>query len=513
LSDPTLPVLLGEGFRELPLVPPPGAIETLVGLAELVESWGRRLNLTGHRDSRTIAKRLVLDAAALMTHLPDFVAVADLGAGAGFPGLPLAILRPDARVFLVEARERRHHFQRHVIRELGISNVEAVRGRIERRTSTEAGPMDAPMGTTWRLVGSSWGITSSLSRYPDGSCWLADGLVRGTSCGATENALAWESALKSFKRVWFEKLPDDKIARGRPPAHCGTYARGGGIGVTKQSRVIAVVNQKGGVGKTTTAVNLAACLAASERSTLLVDLDPQGNASSAFGISKPIRQVYDALIGACVMKDALLPTAFSHLHVVPSGPDLVGAEIELVSALSRERRLESALADLRDSYELVIVDCPPSLGLLTLNALTAADSVLVPMQCEYYALEGLARLLDTVELVREHLNPSLCLEGIVLTMVDMRNNLSRQVEAEVRSHFGSQVYRTRIPRNVRLSEAPSHGKPIILYDIQSRGAIAYLRLGEELISKLSLAATPRRPPPLAAELVPPESSQTGGESR
>jgi chromosome partitioning protein len=274
--------------------------------------------------------------------------------------------------------------------------------------------------------------------------------------------------------------------------------------VAKHSRVIAVVNQKGGVGKTTTAVNLAACFAASERSTLLVDLDPQGNASSAFGISDPPRQIYDAIIGSCVMKDAALPTALSHLHLVPAGPDLVGAEIELVSAMSRERRLESALADLRESYEIVVIDCPPSLGLLTLNALTAADSIIIPMQCEYYALEGLARLLDTVELVREHLNPRLTVEGIALTMVDMRNNLSRQVEAEVRSHFGDKVYRTRIPRNVRLSEAPSHGKPIILYDIQSRGAIAYLRLGEEVLRSLDLADLPRRPPPLPGGVVPLE---------
>ncbi len=251
------------------------------------------------------------------------------------------------------------------------------------------------------------------------------------------------------------------------------------------SRVFAVANQKGGVAKTTTAVNLAASFAVSERRTLLVDMDPQANATSGLGVPPPERQIYDVLVGRCVMKDAIVPTELDYLSLTPSAPDLVGAELELVEAPDRARRLERALADVREAYELVLVDCPPSLGLLTLNALTAADRVIVPLQAEYYALEGLARLMDTIEAVRRSFNPGLELEGILLTMMDARNTLCRQVAEEVRRHFGAQVFRTEVPRNVRLSEAPSHGRPALLYDIRSKGAEAYLQLAAELLQRLA----------------------------
>jgi len=268
------------------------------------------------------------------------------------------------------------------------------------------------------------------------------------------------------------------------------YPRGLPVGENRTlGRIIAIANQKGGVGKTTTAVNLAASLAAAERRVLAVDADPQGNLTSGLGRKTPEtqRSLYEALIGQEPLGELMVSTDLEHLTLVPSDRNLTGAEVELVPLMAREFRLKEALAPVSGEFDYVIVDCPPSLGLLTVNALAAADSVLIPLQCEYYALEGISELTATLERIRQALNPALEVEGVLLTMVDERTNLTQQVIAEIRTHFQDQVFETQVPRSVRLAEAPSFGKPAILYDIRSKGAEAYLQLARELLSQGQLA--------------------------
>lgn len=248
--------------------------------------------------------------------------------------------------------------------------------------------------------------------------------------------------------------------------------------------MIALANQKGGVGKTTSSVNLSSSLAFLGKKVLLVDIDPQGNASSGVGVNKGEIEhcIYDVLVDDVAIQDVLQKTDLDNLNVIPATIQLAGAEVELVPAISREIRLKKAIDSIRDDYDYVIIDCPPSLGLLTLNALTAADSVLIPVQCEYYALEGLSQLLNTIRIVQKHLNEDLQIEGVLLTMLDARTNLGIQIIEEVKKYFQNKVFNTIIPRNVRLSEAPSHGKPILLYDAKSKGAEVYLELAKEVVA-------------------------------
>jgi len=253
--------------------------------------------------------------------------------------------------------------------------------------------------------------------------------------------------------------------------------------VLSMPKIVAICNQKGGVGKTSTAVSMASCIALEGRKTLLIDLDPQGNATSGVGIDKSQVQksIYDALLDSAPVQELILQTQVSNLHIVPSNQDLSGIEVELVGELSREGRLRKALTSLDSSFDIVVIDCPPSFGLLTINALTAANSVIIPIQCEYYALEGLSQLIKTITLIRDNLNPSLEVEGIVMTMADYRTKLTQEVIDEVRKHFGPKVYQTVIPRNIRLSEAPGFGKPIFLYDKDSEGAKKYKELTKEFM--------------------------------
>jgi len=277
-------------------------------------------------------------------------------------------------------------------------------------------------------------------------------------------------------------------------------------------KIISIANQKGGVGKTTTAINLCSCLGRAGKKVLLIDIDPQSNATSGLGLEreKAEKSIYECMLGDVIASDLIKPLPWQNVYIIPSNRNLTGAEVELISVEGRERLLTDCLASNKANFDFIIIDCPPSLGLLTINALTASDSVLMPIQCEYYALEGLGQLLETYNLVRQRLNPLLEIEGILMTMADLRTNLSEQVEADVRNHFGDRVYKTVIPRNVRLSEAPGFGKPVVEYDIYCAGSQSYLALAKEFLMRNNMPIVEED---AAEEERPRQNDPPGGSGR
>ena len=484
--------------REAALALVPVSRETLGRLDRFVATllaWQKRINLIAPASVGEIWTRHVADSLQLLPLAPAARVWLDLGSGGGFPGLMIACAladTPAARVHLVESTGKKAAFLREAVRVTGAPAI-VHQARIEH------------MGTT--LDESIEVVTArALAPLTDlldlAEPWLKRGaqalFPKGQDVGAelTEASKYWniEAIMSPSGTDPSGQIVTVQRAERRPTGALDVVSEvdaGAMIGSPARRRVLALANQKGGVGKTTTAINLGTALAAIGEQVLIIDLDPQGNASTGLGIDRKSRRfsTYDVLIGQAGLREAIHETAVPRLHIVPSTMDLSGFELEFAQERDRAYRLRNALASLDPApaagvtYSYVLVDCPPSLNLVTVNAMAAADAILVPLQCEFFALEGLSQLLKTVEQVRATLNPDLTIHGVVLTMYDARNNLAGQVVADVRQFMGEKVYETVIPRNVRVSEAPSYGKPVLLYDLKCLGSQAYLRLASEIIQR------------------------------
>ena len=443
-------------------------------LDELLETPG----LTSIADRGEAHRVHVEGSLAALQHVVRFEGpIVDVGSGGGSPGIPLAAALPDREVTLLEANGRKAAFLERIA--AGFPNVRVIRGRAEEQdvdtygVAVRASARSAAGGRGVVPAARSAGGRSGAVRRADGGS--------GKRWRASPRRSAAESPRLTPASSSFARSPRHR------PASRGDREWRGSVRSPRDnepvpSTVFALANQKGGVGKTTTAVNLAACLADAGEQVLVVDLDPQANATSGLGERANGTSSYDLLDGA-PLESLAKPTRFGNLHLVPSRPELAGAAVELSQREDGERFLAQALQGRTSRFSFVFVDCPPSLGPLTVNALAAADAVLVPVQAEYYALEGLAQLLDSVELVRRRLNPRLSVAGVLLTMVDRRTRLAGEVEADVRKHLGGLVFRTTVPRSVRLAEAPSHGLPVIAYDRRSAGAEAYWKVAMELAER------------------------------
>ncbi len=449
--------LLAAGARDIGIDLNAARAATLLKLVDELELGNAQFNLTAIRDRLGMLRKHVLDSLSLQPYLRG-MRIADIGTGAGFPGLPLAIVNPQRRFTLIEATGKKARFAEQTALHLGCDNV-----RVEHVRAESYRPFELFDTVVARAL-------ASLERFRR----LCGPFVRsGWALAGDEGKTAGRGDFRPSQIVSRPGgAPPQGARAGRRAASCGTLTGPAQIEQTMK-RVIAVANQKGGVGKTTTAVNLAASLTATKRRVLLIDLDPQGNATMGCGVDKHAqsRTSCDVMLGDCAAMEALVPVEYGGFMLMPSNQDLTAAEVRLLGMMTgREFKLRNALKPVREDFDVILIDCPPSLNMLTLNALVAADSVMVPMQCEYYALEGLSSLVQTIEQIRASINPDLEIEGLLRTMFDPRNNLANEVSAQLIEHFGEKVFRTMIPRNVRLAEAPSFGKPALFHDKESRGA-------------------------------------------
>jgi chromosome partitioning protein len=457
-----LAALLSAALEEFGLPFTPAQQDKLLVYLRLLAKWNKVYNLTAIHEPERMLTHHILDSLAILPYV-QADRLLDVGSGGGLPGIPLAVAMPDLQVTLMDSNGKKCAFMQQAVIELGLYNVKVAHARAEDYQPEAC--FDQIVSRAFSDLGDFVRVSRHLL-CPEGE-WLA---MKGVY-PQDELARLADARVKADIKLSVPGLGADRHLIIMEP-----------IAMT---RILAITNQKGGVGKTTTAVNLAAGLASLEQRVLLIDLDPQGNATMGSGINKrDCRQtVYHVLIGQAEGASVRVRSGGSGYDLLPANRDLAGAEVELVEADNREYRLKTALAAIAHDYDYILIDCPPALNLLTVNALAASDAILIPMQCEYFALEGLSDLVNTVKKVKARLNPGIEIEGLLRAMYDPRNTLAQQVSEQLKGHFGNKVYDTVIPRNVRLAEAPSYGQSGLAYDRASKGAQAYLQLAREIVAR------------------------------